>query len=72
MKSFLIDAPTAAAFWVTANTEREAIDALYQTMVMMELRFQTGKDTPIELIDFTTRGEPKVLECCPDDTHGSK
>jgi hypothetical protein len=65
MKSFLIDAPTVTAFWVTANTEQEAIDALYEATAMMEFRFQIGQETPIELIDFTIRGDQLRQSLCP-------
>jgi hypothetical protein len=34
---------------------------------MVEPWLQTGGNVPIELIDFTIRGEPEVVDVEPDD-----
>ncbi|WP_208246471.1 hypothetical protein WGT02_31110 (plasmid) [Rhizobium sp. T1470] len=62
MKQYLIDAPTVTAFLMTAESEDKAIAALYDITTLMELRIQIGEDVPIELIDFTIRDQPEVVD----------
>lgn len=63
MNRYLIDVPTLTSVWVTARTAEEATEALLVATADMELRIQIGsRENPIELINFTCRGEPDVLE----------
>lgn len=63
MKQFLIDIPTMTSVWVTARSRSKALEALYNATYDCELRIQIGDDvTPVELINFTRRGEPEIID----------
>lgn len=48
--------------WVTARSRSKALEALYNATYDCELRIQIGDDvTPVELINFTRRGEPEII-----------
>ena len=68
MNRYLIDVPTLTSVWVTARTAAEAVEALHVATADMELRFQIGStENPIELINFTCRGEPDILSGDEDE-----
>jgi hypothetical protein len=63
MKEYLIDVPTLTSVWVTARSAAEAIAALQFATKNLELRIPIGtNENPIELIDFTLRGEPEIID----------
>jgi hypothetical protein len=56
MKEYLIDMPTMTTFRITAASEHDAIEALYEATWDLELHLRIGDDdTPIELINTTCR-----------------
>lgn len=62
MKRFLIDIPTLTSVWVTARSEDEAIAAVNIATADCDLHIQIGDDySPIELINFTCRGEHEII-----------
>ncbi|WP_108004934.1 hypothetical protein [Mycoplana dimorpha] len=62
MKRFLIDIPTLTSVWVTARSEKEAIAAVNIATADCDLHIQIGDDRcPIELINFTRRGEYEII-----------
>ena len=68
MKRYLVDMPTMTSYWITALSEEEAMDALYIATKDVELRIEIGDDQiPIEVINFTCRGEPDLIDVEGDE-----
>lgn len=68
MKKYLIDVPTLTSVWVTARSAPDAIKALRFATKNLELRIPIGtSENPIELINFTLRGEPEIVEGDEDE-----
>lgn len=63
VKQFLIDINTVTTFWVTATSEKKALEALKEATRVLELRLQIGHKQPIEFVDLTWREtEPRMIE----------
>ncbi|OWK25141.1 hypothetical protein AJ87_14010 [Rhizobium yanglingense] len=47
MPEYLIDMRTMTTFWVTAPSEKKALEALMEATYDLELRLEIGEETPI-------------------------
>ncbi len=63
MNRYLIDVPTLTTVWVTARNKAEAISSLGFATKNLELDIPIGTfENPIDLVDFTCRGTPEIIE----------
>lgn len=72
MPEYLIDMRTMTTFWVTAPSEKKALEALMEATYDLELRLEIGEETPIQLVNITCRDEdPEVIDAHDDDADES-
>lgn len=58
MNKYLVDFPTMTTVWITAPSEEKAREILDIETADVELRLPIGdREYPIELVNFTRRGE---------------